>query len=197
LIVQTSNSEYPGDIVADKCLKGKEELSYNTDMKLRVVLLAVLLVILVVGGWWLTKKLTKIHYHAGFQVYVDGEKQDFSGDQFMNNEPCSIAKETAEDIQRDKGHLHDNVGDVVHIHTSGAVWGDLFKNLNFVFPATESAEFYLDGIKTDKAMSTPIKAYDSLVVLVGAHGDINQILNNQVSREYIQSVEKKSDGCGS
>jgi len=88
-------------------------------MKWKYVLAGVVVGLIGIGGWWVTRKPTKIHYHAGFQVYVDGVKQDFSADKYMKVDPCTIAPKTAADVQLDKGHLHDKVGDVVHIHTTG------------------------------------------------------------------------------
>ena len=35
----------------------------------------------------------EIHYHAGFLVYLNGVRQDFSGSQYMHIEPCSEENE--------------------------------------------------------------------------------------------------------
>ncbi len=69
------------------------------------------------------------HLHAGFQVYVDGVKQDFSDYQYMEIQPCGITdygEKTPEEQQLEKAHLHDGVGDVVHVHRAGATWGGPF-----------------------------------------------------------------------
>src|SRR5688500_3050606 len=106
--------------------------------------LIIALIILFIGFIFLkTKSQEKheeeIHYHAGFMVYIDGKLQDFSEAKFMSIAPCSEesdshqAKSKVEE-QLEKAHLHDNIGDVVHVHRKGAFWGDLFKNIGFEFP---------------------------------------------------------------
>jgi hypothetical protein len=137
----------------------------------------------------------KIHYHAGFLVYVDGKLQDFSGDKYMNIDFCSIPHktETPEKIQIGRAHLHDNVGDVVHIHRAGAVWGDLFTNMHYAFPAGEPIAGYVNGQAVPDILNYPIKPYDSIIITVGDSSAVD--LTKMVSRNHILDVEKHSEGC--
>jgi hypothetical protein len=168
-------------------------------MKMKYVLIGAVIGLLGVGAWYVTRKPVappQVHYHAEFQVYVNGVKQDFSADKYMDLTACRIGPETEVEKQLDKGHLHDNVGEVVHVHTNGAVWSDLFTNIKYPIDPSQGLETYINGIKVDNGLSQPIKPYDSLVVLIGPHGDIKPILQNQVTRAQIVAVEGTSESCG-
>ena len=145
-------------------------------------------------------KETAIHYHGGFVVFKGGQKVDFSGDQYMHIAPCTT-KETAQtpaEIQLDKAHLHDNVGDVVHIHEPGAVWGDLFTNLKYLVEPAASTSAYLNGVKAENITLQPIKPYYSLVLLIGAqYQPPEYYLNQAVIKDHILKVEQTSENCGS
>src|ERR1700730_17097255 len=70
-----------------------------------------------------------VHFHAGFQVYVDDKLQDFSDFKYMHEAPCTVNGKPLTnnhvDEQIEKAHLHDQIGDVVHVHRLGATWSDL------------------------------------------------------------------------
>ena len=67
------------------------------------------------------------HYHASFALFVDGERVDVSGDEFMEDVSSCAAGETV--LPRARVHLHNNDPDVVHVHHQGVTWGHLFTNL--------------------------------------------------------------------
>ncbi len=137
----------------------------------------------------------KIHYHAGFLVYVDGARQDFSGDSYMNKDFCAAPHktETPQEIQIGKAHLHDNVGDVVHVHRPGAVWGDLFTNIHYAFPAGKPVTGYVNGKIMPDILHYPIKPYDSVIFAVGNSTGVD--LTKTVSKNHILDVEKHSEAC--
>lgn len=139
-----------------------------------------------------------VHYHAGFQVYVDGVKQDFSDTKYMLITPCSAnpTKPVAEDPQLEKAHLHDGIGDVVHVEHSGATWGDLFQNMHYTFEANKSVVGYVDNQSINNILSTPIQSNQSVVIVVGNQENAQEYLKNKVSQEHIAQVEKKSESCG-
>lgn len=137
-----------------------------------------------------------VHYHAGFKVYVDNQLQDYSGYQYMNYTPCSEhdEKKSKEEEQMEKAHLHENVGDVVHVHRSGAVWGDLFRNIKANLPSDKKISGYIDGEMINEIMNEPIKAYTTAIILVG-ESDVER-KNEIVPKTHIEEVEKKSELCG-
>ncbi len=113
----------------------------------------------------------------------------------MNIEFCSVskAKETPEETQIGKAHLHDHVGDVVHVHRTGAVWGDLFTNIHYTFPFGEPVTGYVNGKTTQNILAYPIRAYDSVVIIVGKNSSID--FSKTVSKSHIIDVEKHSESC--
>lgn len=141
-----------------------------------------------------------VHYHAGFQVYVDNELQDFSDLKYMNTEPCGSHEEThatAEDEQQEKAHLHDNIGDVVHSHREGAIWRDLFTNMPYNIEE-EDLEMYVNGerVEDERPLDRPIVPYESVVFFVGENDDIQEKLQSAVGRTHIETTEQRSENCG-
>jgi hypothetical protein len=138
----------------------------------------------------------KIHIHAIFHVYVDGALQDFSGLEYMNIKPCSEEPEEYDpaEEQYEKAHLHDYVGEVVHVHRAGAMWGDLFTNLG-VRLASPSA-VYVDGVEVTDIMNTEIKADTRVLIMVGRGDAVDEKLAALPSVDLIREVENNSESCG-
>ncbi|SRR5258708_6524102 len=141
-------------------------------------------------------KPKSIHYHAGFHVYVDGKLQDFSADTYMSLIPCGTVSKNPKIEQLEKAHLHDNVGDVVHVHRKHVIWNDLFKNINFPIDTTKPPEGYINSKKVAAPLQQPITAYDSLVLFIGTHGKVDNYLQQAVTKQHVQEVEKHSEPCG-
>lgn len=138
----------------------------------------------------------KIHYHAGFVVFENGKKLDFSDTKYMFIKPCTVNgsdDNTSGDEQIEKAHLHDNVGDVVHIETKDAVWSDLFTNIKFPVDYLKVTG-YINGNLVLNFQEQPINPYDSLVLFIGKV-DVN-LLKQGVTKEYIQNKENSSTTCG-
>lgn len=160
---------------------------------------AVVATVIVVGRPKKPKAQTEeVHYHAGFRVYIDGRLQDYSAAKYMNIEPCTTGNQAVkEDDQAEKAHLHDGVGDVVHVHRNGAVWGDLFKNIHVRFdPGEKIVGYSADGLKIPNILSQPIKPYESVVIVVGDQSEAGEYIKNAVTIEHIKEVESKSETCG-
>src|SRR5438105_4765559 len=112
-----------------------------------LLLAAVLFFVIASKRFFIPKK---VHYHAGFVVFENNKKLDFSDSKYMNLRPCVANEkdnETPEAVAEDKAHLHDNVGYIVHIERDGAVWKDLFTNLRFPIDYTKTTGF-LNGTET-------------------------------------------------
>lgn len=165
--------------------------------------LILLALILVVGAGTifyfkntLKKTEAKIHYHAGFLVYKDGKKEDFSDIRYMDLKPCNEkpGKEKPEDPQKEKAHLHDSVGDVVHVENKGAVWGDLFTNINYKIENIKDVKGYINGEKVEDVLSWPIKSYDSALFVIGSDRGVD--LKQVVSKDHIVEIGDKNEDCG-
>lgn len=162
--------------------------------------LRVVFVILAVGlgAFAYSKAEPEVHYHAAFQVYVDGAVVDFSATQYMHVEPCGLEdeeeEETPEHVQLEKAHLHDGVGDVVHVHREGAVWADLFLNVGYVF--AEPVAGYVNGSRVDSILTYPIEEHDRVLILSNtAVADIRTLFDDVPSVERIKAVENAGESC--
>ena len=162
-------------------------------------ILALFVVVIVV--WTVLNKPAEetIHYHAGFQVYVNNKLQDFSGQKYMSAKPCGDHDEiehSAEDIQNEKAHLHDQNGDVEHTHEPNAVWGDLFKNIDYKFPSGAMKTYVNGELYNDDILKKPIVANESVVIFVGTNTDIDKKLAGAITKTRILEIENKSEDCG-
>lgn len=145
------------------------------------------------------KPTQKVHYHAGFAVLKDNKQIDFADFKYMVVKPCSLnkeeEKESPEDDQIEKAHLHDQTGDVVHVEREGSKWSDLFANLKYEIDYKNTSA-YLNGKKIDKFQNLAIQPYDSLVVLIGPN-DVNKAKSKAITINHIKEAEKRSENCGS
>ena len=163
-------------------------------MQKKILLTIILVVILglILYLKYLPKK--EIHYHAGFKVYIDRKEEDFSKIKYMSVLACETEEEEhKENEQLEKAHLHDRVGDVVHVEAEGAKWKDLFENISYQFDKAEELIGYVNGQKTENILDYPIKSYDSVIIFSGKVDKI--LLNSVVSQERIIEVEKKTETC--
>lgn len=135
----------------------------------------------------------EIHIHASFLVFVDDEIQNYSEPKYMHLLPCGLDN-VLEDEQIMKAHLHDNIGEVVHVHRRGAVWRDLFTNMNI--DIDENVKAYIDGVETPRILDREIMAYNRVLFLIGENTQIDQKLKVVPSVERIQEVEQYSESCG-
>lgn len=170
-------------------------------MKKILIALVVVLILVIIGYFILPRFISpkdKVHYHAGFQVYVDDKLQDFSDWKYMHEKPCSVDGkpiDSHEDEQIEKAHLHDQTGDVVHVHREGAKWKDLFTNIKYPIN-DKNLVVYVDGKKVEDFLNKSIEPYESVVIFIGSHKDDEKYLKNAVKRDYIEKIEKKSETCG-
>jgi hypothetical protein len=152
-----------------------------------------------IGGSFVYKRLfpsPKVHYHAGFVVFQNNKKLDFSDNKYMYIKPCAVnGKEDQTNVnpQMEKAHLHDNVGDVVHVEESGPVWRDLFINIKYSFTENDTTG-YINGKLVKPFLSVPIHPDDSLVVFIGENDQSH--LQDGVTSAYIEEMAKKSKACG-
>jgi hypothetical protein len=153
-----------------------------------------------VGGVLLYKHFTQqkvIHFHAGFQVYIDDKLQDYSAQKYMSLLPCGKAYADPALEQAEKAHLHNQVGDVVHVHRVGATWGDLFKNMRVSFPSSKAITGYINGKQVGDVLHQQIHPYDRAILLIGSNGSTHTYLQQQVPISHILKIEKGSfEGCG-
>lgn len=98
-----------------------------------------------------------------------------------------------ENTELEKAHLHDNIGDVVHVEAKDALWEDLFTNIKFPVDYSKTTG-YISNERIPDFQNQPIRPYDSLVIFIGEN-DV-KLLDQGVTREYIETQSKKSIECG-
>jgi len=130
------------------------------------------------------------HYHAGFLVYIDGALQDYSNSQYMQPEVCGL-KINENDNPINMVHLHNNVGDVVHVHIAGVKWRTLFSNLQQNFVQTPQVLGYRDGKYITNILDEIIQPNDSVIIVIGNQQGID--LNRYVSQEHINEVSAQQE----
>ena len=83
---------------------------------------------------------TKYHVHADFHIVINGERLDLSRDEFQT---------TSEQELHPDLHLHDNIGEVLHIHAENKTFVEFLQSLgmdlNMECITTTSRETFCDG----------------------------------------------------
>lgn len=139
------------------------------------------------------------HIHAAFHIYKNGQRLDLTGSKYMEISPCDIEQSgkepTTEEIQKDKAHLHDFVGDVVHSHVAPSTWGDLMQNLAVEL---QSPIGYINGELIFSILDKEIADYDQVLILDGSVDEdlIPELITKLPSLEHIREVSRSSESCG-
>lgn len=169
---------------------------------LKLILVVVVLIVVSASFLFILNKrepVKKVHYHAGFVVFKDNKQVDFTDFKYMVVKPCTTEKtkekETDEDDQMERAHLHDLIGDVVHVERENSKWSDLFTNLKYSVDYSKTTA-YLNGKKVNDFQNLIIQPYDSLVVLIGPNNE-KVALSKAATIAHIKDAEKRSENCGS
>ena len=151
-----------------------------------------------------------VHYHANFNIVIDGEEYMFT--EFTDYVEIAACEADHEHSAEDDGHLHDHIGDVAHIHTKNLTWGQFFQNIRVTFSNQHlqvkkdvytnergnEVSFILNGNKVTNPSTTIIESEDRLLINYGDQND-NQLqkLFRQVPKtahEHNQSADPAA--CG-
>jgi hypothetical protein len=144
----------------------------------------------------------KVHYHANFEVYINGQKQDFKDPIYY----ISVAEMCSSDAAKspaDRAHMHSGVNNVVHVEDHAVTWGNFFQNIGWVVDPRlirtadnlylpddqHKITFILNGQQVDGAMRQVIGDEDKLLI------DYSDSSAGSVKKEYstIPSTAKKYD----
>ncbi|KYC49126.1 MAG: hypothetical protein AMQ74_01478 [Candidatus Methanofastidiosum methylothiophilum] len=113
----------------------------------------------------------------------------------MHLDPCSIEEEKPDySIVQERVHLHNNIGNVAHIHVKGVKYMDLVDSLGINDILSSDYKAILNGTEVADLLDTEIKAYDSAILIIGDMP--NDVLINQVTQEKIIESEKLVENCG-
>lgn len=161
--------------------------------------------IIILGERFVTYSPEKrVHYHANFAVYINGGKEQFKDIfYYIGAESCTGESEHATNPYA-RAHLHDMVGDVVHIEDKAVTWGQFFQNIGwivdskiirtpdqiFLVDSQNKLTFMLNGEQTDKVINSVIGDKDRLLVDFGSTD--SQTLQKEF--ESIASTAEKYNG---
>ena len=120
------------------------------------------------------------HHHANLAVFINGTKLDLSSDKYMEEISACYTQGVIQPKQR--VHLHEKNGDLVHVHHEGVTWGHFFNNIGFAITPdyliddkgniykedeTNSLSFLLNGKPIDNPYNSLIKSEDRLLINFG------------------------------
>ena len=85
----------------------------------------------VLGIRFATYNPPHVHYHANFDVYINGAREPFKSP-FYYQEIAGGSCTAGDNITpAERVHMHDNVSDLVHVHDHAVTWGAFFQNLGW------------------------------------------------------------------
>jgi hypothetical protein len=119
--------------------------------------------------WTVAPPPVPTHYHANWALFVNGQRVDLSGPQYMEEvTACVPVGQTILPTQRT--HMHEGNQDVVHVHDDGVTWGHLMANLGFGlgedFVILHGDRYVTDGGRSLKYISdgqVVLPAYNSVI----------------------------------
>lgn len=133
------------------------------------------------------------HEHADFALFLMGERFDFSKDKYMNYEPCAISSKSllpsvyahehsSNEVERGDVDLHNNNGNVIHVHREGINYSDFFITLGMEFNDTSFSDdegnsykeddqnefrFFINNQEVDSLTSREIRDFDRVLISYG------------------------------
>lgn len=87
-------------------------------------------VVAVLGIRFFSYSPERVHYHANFDVYINGQREVFNNPVYYEEEGGSCVEETGM-TPEERAHMHDNIGDVAHVEDHAVTWGQFFQNLGW------------------------------------------------------------------
>lgn len=97
------------------------------------------------GVRYFTYNPGQVHYHANFDIYINGQREAFANPMYYEEEGGGSCTLETEMTPGERAHMHDNIGDVVHVEDHAVTWGNFFQNLHWTV--------------NDKLVQTPDKVY--------------------------------------
>jgi len=154
-----------------------------------------------------------VHYHANFAVFINGTRLDFSQERYMEDiATCKANPDVV--LPRERAHLHERLGDVVHVHQPGVTWGHFFANIGFVLgddvlvtdddqtfvdDGVQTMTFVLNGQSEPSIYNRVIESEDRLLISFGSEtGD--SVMDSRFSQvpgtaSAFNGVHQDAGGC--
>lgn len=116
------------------------------------------------------------HTHADFAVWVEGEKVDFSREEFMSG------YEDDHNHLHDYLHLHDHIGHVVHRHKPGETLQSFFDSLSYVFDDKYTWRMFVNGEEMEFDLGYVFSDMDAIL-----------LTTSSASAQVLYEVEQLTD----
>ncbi len=145
------------------------------------------------------------HYHANFAVYINGQQVEFRDTTYY--EEIAACSSEYENNPRGRVHMHEEVGDVIHIHDKRVTFGNFFQNIGWnvgdevletrdmVYQTAGDTKlsYILNGVAIERIDNKVIGNMDKLLVSFGETSD--NALKEQYARasSTAEEVNKKQD----
>mgnify|MGYP001566801263 FL=1 len=167
--------------------------------------------LLVLGVRYFTYHPERVHYHANFQVFINGQREQFADPALYEESAASCSQEEAM-TPGERAHMHDNVNDVVHVEDHAVTWGQFFTNLGWVVDAkvietpsqmlladpSHKISFMLNGQIIDNVSNRVIGDQDKLLVDYGSDSSlINTEYSAITNKAAKYNTSKDPASCGS
>ncbi len=150
-------------------------------------------IVLIFIAFFAYNYFTVPHYHAEFLVYKDGEKLDLNGIEHMYFAPCRVYEFGERELEEiDRAHLHDSVGDVVHIHDDGVTWRVLLSNLNI---EGDLLGYNKEGELVEGMIDKEIGPYESVIFSNTELENIDELVVDLKGADYVKEVEVVAVEC--
>jgi hypothetical protein len=187
---------------------------YLTSQAIWAITGFVVAAVLILGIRFFTYHPEHVHYHANFQVFINGQREQFA-DPGLYEESAASCSNSKEEVMTpgERSHMHDNINDVVHVEDHAVTWGQFFTNLGWVVDAKVIAtpsqtllpdndhkiSFTLNGQTMDNVSNRVIGDQDKLLV---DYGDSDLAVKDEYAGisnkalKYDSSADPKSCGSG-
>ncbi len=171
----------------------------NSAINNKRVVVAIILLFIILIYLAFTPKLHKnessqeVHYHVGFVIYENNKLLDFRAPEFMHLDPCGNEEQVENDLSSERVHLHNNIGDIAHVHNNRATWGDLLDSLNYRPPSRLT--FYLNGKLVVNSTALTIAPNDRMLILVGDFDNQQEKFATVPDEHAIRAAEAEVENC--
>ena len=154
----------------------------------------------------------EVHYHAGFALFKNGKRVDFSKAKYMTVSPCDSSEKQSFGVSVAHGHdtteheeqkayhandvhLHDGNGQVVHVHADGITWQNFFDSLQYDTSSLETAVSNGERVEASQFLEQTITKHERVVFLDDKTSYEPSMMEQIPSKERIIEVGNESEKC--
>ncbi len=145
------------------------------------------------------------HYHANWQVWINGQQQTFSEPTFYQEiASCSINDDN-DPLHR--AHMHEGVYNVIHVHANGVTYGQFLENINssaqrgylniagkvYQDNPDNKVTYILNGRRLDSLEGIVIKSEDKLLINYGNEAEQELIARDNAMQNKAYDYNHKQD----